>query len=224
MPRARGHARSAGRPRPTSTSRPAPSRSAARRPSPESLNGPGASGSGRSIRPSSSALRPDAVIQSFSSGSAHTATAARPPGRRTRAISPAAPSMSGTSISPQRHSTPSTDASASVSDAASSTANETPSSPSSAARRRAASSISGATSVDRRCPPGRRRGSARKPVSPGPAASSRIVSPGFGSSSATSRSDTSCVADQISSRCRSQPAATERHASICSRGSMPRLR
>ena len=69
------------------------------------------------MRPSSSAARPEAVIQSFASGLAHTATAARPPGRTTRAISDAAASISGTSISPQRQRTPSKDASSSVSDA-----------------------------------------------------------------------------------------------------------
>ena len=91
----------------------------------ESRNGPGESGSGRSMRPSSSAARPEAVIQSFASGSAQTATAARPPGRTTRAISAAAAPISGTSISPQRQRTPSKDASSSVSDAASSTAKPT---------------------------------------------------------------------------------------------------
>ena len=89
----------------------------------ESRNGPGASGSGRSSRPSSSALRPAAVIQSFALGSAQTATAARPPGRRTRAISAAAASITGGNMSPQRQRMPSTERRARVSAAASSTAN-----------------------------------------------------------------------------------------------------
>ena len=49
-------------------------------------------------------------------------------------------------------------------------------------------------------------------MSPGPAPSSRTVSPGCGASSSTSRSETGCVAVQISSRRRSHPAATERQA------------
>ena len=114
--------------------------------------------------------RPEAVIHSLAAGLAHTAIAARPPGRRTRRISPIAASMSGTSIRPQRQRTPSKDASSNDSDAASSTANATSSRPSSVALRRATSTISGATSEVTSRPPGSRCGSARNPVSPGPAA------------------------------------------------------
>ncbi len=60
-------------------------------------------------------------------------------------------------------------------------------------------------------------------MSPGPAASSRIVSPGFGSSSSTSRSDTTRVASQNSGRCRSHPAATALQAAICSDESLTPL-
>ena len=174
-------------------------------------------GRGARAKPSSSAARPGAVIQSFASGSAQTASAARPPGRSTRWISRAAASMSGTSISPQRQSTPSNDASPSESAAASST--ERTRLPRARAPRPAVprpSTISGATSVDSSRPPGATSGAARKPVSPDPAARSRTASPGRGSSSSTIRSETGWLDVQMSSRRRSQPAATERQASTVS--------
>ena len=133
-----------------------------------SRNGPGALGSGRSDSPSSRAERPAAVIQSLASEDAQTASTTRPPGRRTRTISESARDGSGTSITPKRQITPSTDASGRSIDEASSTRNSTFSTPSSAARRRAAATISGATSVESSSPSGPSRSAAMKPVSPGP--------------------------------------------------------
>ena len=199
-----------------SISSPAPSTSPRSSSGSARRNGPGARGSGRSMSSSSSAERPVAVSQSFASEAAQTAIAVRVPGRSTRAISANACAGSGTSMTPKRQRTPSTDSSGrSIADA-SSTRNSTFSMPSAAARRRAASSISGAASVESRSPSGSRRGAATKPVSPSPAASSSTVSPDAGSSSSTSRSVSSRVASRSSCARRSQPAATARHASTCS--------
>ena len=179
-------------------------------------NGPGAAGSGRSVSPSSTADRPAAVIQSFSSADAQTASPARPPGFSTRAISARARDGSGTSMIPKRQMTPSTAPSRRLIAEASSTRNSTFATPSSAARRRAASTISGATSVESSSPFGPSRSAAMKPVSPGPAASSSTVSPGAGSSRATMRSSRWRVTSRPSAAWRSQPAAAARQASTCS--------
>ena len=171
---------------------------------------------GRSMRPSSSAALPEAVIHGLTCGLAQTARTTRPPGRVTRAISAAARSISGTSMSPEA-----------AEDAVDRVVREgraprRPRRRSGRRRgraprraRRAASTISGATSVEISSPPGWSRGSAGKPTSPGPAASSSTRCPGCGSSSSTIRADSAAVERAKRSRRRSQPAATLRQASTC---------
>src|SRR5690242_19842625 len=87
------------------------------------------------------------------------------------------------------------------------TLNSTLSRPSSSARRRATSSISCDASVLISLPPGRTSSAAISPVSPGPAASSRTVCPGCGSTWSTSHVDTTAADACIAARRRSQPAA-----------------
>ena len=130
------------------------------------------------MRPSSSAARPEAVIHGLTRELAQTASTTRPPGRRTRVISAAARSMSGTSIKPKRQMIPSTDASGRVRAAASSTANRTPSRPSVAARLRATSTNSGATSVEKRDHPFREHGSCTGEHLPLPLPAGRDAAPG----------------------------------------------
>ena len=114
----RQHARGVLRSSPTTrrASRPPTSRAPPRRPRSRALrdsttarsrsgsasrNGPGASGSGGSVSPSSSAARPGAVIHGLSRGLAQTASTTRPPGRVTRAISAAGPLHVGDEHDPE---------------------------------------------------------------------------------------------------------------------------
>ena len=210
-----GHRRRPRRRRPRSPPR---SRACSRRPSPASRNGPGASRSGGSTRPSSRAARPEAVIQSLAVGLAHTAIAARPPGRRTRRdLGRSRPPCPGRASGPSgrgRRRRTRRRASAMRRPRRRSATSSRPSSV--AAPACGLDHLGRDVRVDSSRPPGCRCGSARNPVSPGPAPSSRTVSPGSGPSSSTRRSETGRVADQISSRRRSQPAATERQASMFS--------
>src|SRR3954454_1759524 len=79
--------------------------------------------------------------------------------------------------------------------------------PSSSARRRATSSISSEASVLISLPRGLTSSAPIRPVSPGPAASSRIVCPGWGSTWSTSQRDTAAPDAWKDSRWRSQPEA-----------------
>ena len=72
---------------------------------------------------------------------------------------------------------------------------------------RAASTIASAPSVLISLPPGRRSSAARRPVSPGPAASSRTVWPGCGSTASTQPGRDPAAARCIASRVAAQPAA-----------------
>jgi hypothetical protein len=78
---------------------------------------------------------------------------------------------------------------------------------SSSARRCAAESISGAKSDEISSPPGATSSAARNPVSPKPAASSRMTSPGWGSIASIIHAETGMEKVRWESRRASQPAA-----------------
>ena len=92
--------------------------------------------------------------------------------------------------------------------------------PSSAARALATSSIGSATSVMTIVPIGCSSSAARRPVSPGPAASSSIFRPGCGSTRSTSHCETGSAAAWNTARCAPHPAAARSQRSvICARSS-----
>ena len=206
----------------TSIWRPPPSTTERSRSGSPSRNGPGASWSGGSVKPRSSAARPGG-------GDPGIHARARPdrehdPG--TRAQDPRDLGGSALHVGDEHQPEAAEDAVDGRSRAASGWRRPRPRTRSlraraSAARRRATSTISGATSVESSSPPGWISGSSPEPGLAGPGREVEDPLPGSGSSSSTIRSESAAVARANSSRCRSQPAATLRQSSTCSAALSP---
>ena len=174
-----------------------------------SVNGPSsASGTTSGTWPFSSSAATSDVSHGLRAAGPHTAYANRRPARSTRRASASTRSGSGTSITPKRDNTPSTDESGRSIACASMIRHSTLDSPRAAAPRRAAAIMPGERSLEINRPSEPTSSAARNPVSPGPAVNSRIVSPGRGSTSFTIHSDTGRTPSNRRSRLRSQAAAS----------------
>ena len=160
------------------------------------------------------------------SGAPQTAYARRPSLRSTRRACRKVTSGVGISMIPKRHITASTLRSGRSLRCASIVRNSTFPSPRAAAPRRAASTMADPRSVEINLPAAPIRSAARKPVSPGPAASSSTVCPGCGSIRSTSHSETPRCDSKTCSRYRSQAGETasdQRSSSLAIRDHLTRI-
>ena len=178
-----------GSSRTATSTRPASTSSPCSRPASSRANGPGMPGGGIGTpicAPTASNTTPSHGLRVRGP---QTAMATRPPGRRTRAISPAARAGSDANISPSRQRTASYVPSGSAICSRSRERAVTLCRPIAAARVAAMAVISATTSDTTTVPSGPTSGAAASPRPPGPQASSSTRSPGRSAAAASS----SCV-------------------------------